>query len=301
MESFDSSQRKQALVIGINKYPRDHSLAYCIHDAEDLSVTLRGIGFDVLVGLDCTGEEFKQMIDAFSKGLRRNDLVLFYFAGHGKQMEGWSYLLPSDYDYIHDTTEAEFIAKNAIHANYITTKLSDSCGTTVFVFDCSRNNVRTRGMDLQQGLTYMNTPPETLCVFSCAPGKGAIHETRNGRNGIFLGCLLEHIEASDQHIETVLMNVTRDVIEQTHGYQVPYRTSCLTKELYLRANSGMDTFLMLSAPTVVLIQLFTSHSHYRSLRRCSLSSLTMRTIAETKCTKQCRCVSYFSNGSHSSN
>ena len=236
--SADGWQRKQALVIGINKYPGDNSLKYCINDAEDLTATLRRMGFHVLLKLDCTRTEFLQTIERFGQCIQRNDLVLFYFAGHGKQSEGENYLLPSDYDYDHSTTEAKYIPNHAIHAYYITKKLGDASGTGVLLLDCCRNFVRTRATNMQQGLAFMNVTSKTLCVFSCAPGKATLDETRNGRNSIFLGCFLKRIEASNEDIETVLMNVAADVEWQSGGFQLPYRTSCLTKKLYLKAQAG---------------------------------------------------------------
>ncbi|CAF4807213.1 unnamed protein product, partial [Rotaria sp. Silwood2] len=73
------------------------------------------------------------------------------------------------------------------------------------------------------GLSPMSTPPETLLVFSCGVGQGALDETRNGKNSIFTENLLKHITTPDEDIESLLMKVTRDVRDATGGYQIPYR------------------------------------------------------------------------------
>ncbi|CAF5077926.1 unnamed protein product, partial [Rotaria sp. Silwood1] len=91
-------RRNRALLIGVNKYRRD-PLQYCVNDAEDLSTNLRFIDFDITLELNCAVNQFYKIIDRFVDTIQHDDLVLFYFAGHGKQSEDENYLLPLDYDY----------------------------------------------------------------------------------------------------------------------------------------------------------------------------------------------------------
>ncbi|CAF1446637.1 unnamed protein product [Rotaria magnacalcarata] len=98
MTSPIAYRRKCALIIGVNQYQRD-SLQYCTDDAEGLSNTLRRIDFVISLGLNCDPRKFYEIIDQFTKTIQRDDLALFYFAGHGKQLGDENYLLSSDYDY----------------------------------------------------------------------------------------------------------------------------------------------------------------------------------------------------------
>ncbi|CAF1268163.1 unnamed protein product [Rotaria sp. Silwood1] len=79
-------RRKCAIIIGINKYRRD-PLQYCINDAEDLSTILRSINFDITLELNCDLNHFYRIMDRFADTVQYDDLVLFYFASHGKQSE----------------------------------------------------------------------------------------------------------------------------------------------------------------------------------------------------------------------
>jgi uncharacterized caspase-like protein len=79
----------------------------------------------------------------------------------------------------------------------------------------------------------MNTPSETLIVFSCAPGEATLDETGNGKNGIFIENLLKQIATANKDIEEVFKSVSREVRLQTCGLQKPYRTSSLTEEVFL--------------------------------------------------------------------
>jgi uncharacterized caspase-like protein len=230
-------QRKKALIIGIDNY-HQNSLKYCVNDAEDLKVALDNMGFNVSLGLDCNKTEFYQKIDTFVQEIKSTDLTLFYFAGHGKQSDDKNYLLPSDYDYNHRRSEEKYLMKHAVNIQYITKAIDDkNCCITIYIFDCCRNFLRTRDNDIRQGLSPMYTPPETLIVYSCSPGKAALDETINDRNGIFTGILLKHIAKPHNDIEEVLKNVARDVKNQTNGFQLPYRTTSLTDNVCLLAEN----------------------------------------------------------------
>jgi len=75
-------------------------------------------------------------------------------------------------------------------------------------------------------------------VFSCGSGGGALDDPLNNENGVFAENLIRHLKTSTEDIETIFMNVTRDVKTQTNGFQSPYRTSCLTEKVYLFGNTS---------------------------------------------------------------
>jgi hypothetical protein len=241
-------QEKRGLIIGINKYPRDSdSLQYCINDATDFNNTLQQIGFETSFGLDCNFEELKMKIDNFVETIKDNDLVLFYFAGHGKQSGDENYLLPSDYHYNYLGHENDYIANHAINVKYITDKIDrKKCRITIYLFDCCRlkTKMRTRAMNANQGLGPIAIKLQTLVVFACAPNEYVLDETWNNRNGSLMENLLKHITTLDKDIEEIMKKVTFAVNQQTGGIQLPYRTSSLASEVYLvtKNDQGKDIF-----------------------------------------------------------
>ncbi|CAF1078581.1 unnamed protein product [Rotaria magnacalcarata] len=237
MASSTFDRRKKALVVGINKYVHaGSSLKTCIADAIALGDTLRSIGFEVLPGIDYTFEKFKHKIDEFVQKIQNGDVILFYFAGHGQESDGKNYLISSDYNYDHSTDENMYLANNAVNIQYILHNMTKKNPyVIIFILDCCRTRkIRTTSI---AGLSPMNAPSETLLVFSCGPGKGALDDTGNGQNSIFMENLLQHIANPDEDIESLIMKVTRDVRQATGGYQIPYRTSSLTEKIFFtRAN-----------------------------------------------------------------
>ena len=237
------NRRKCALLIGINQYIQSQ-LAYCVNDATDLQTTLERINFNVEIGTNCNLKQFKGLIDRFATTIQHDDLVLFYFGGHGKQIDDINYLLPSDYDY--RGSEHEYIAEHAIDVRYVMKKFNEESGyATIYLLDCCRDMIHPRSGSRNIGLAPMLAPLQTMIVYACAPGKESLDQSRNGRNGIFMETLLEHIGRSDKEVEEMMKIVARAVYSQTGGFQLPYRTTSLVDNIYLVVNDYQGEYAFL--------------------------------------------------------
>ena len=243
MASFSvTHQRKLGFIVGINEYVQDKDkLRYCINDARDLNEALQMMGFETILGLDWNYQQFLNRFNEFVEKIKHDDLVLFYFAGHGKQSEDENFLLPSDFNYDFLGHEHDYIVRHAINAKYIMQKIDGKkCCVTIYLFDCCRlkTKKKIRGIDTSQGLAPIIPKLQTLVVFACAPGEATLDETWNDRNGSFIENLLKNITAPGRDIEDILRKVARDVHHQTGGIQQPYRTTSLTGEVYLTAENS---------------------------------------------------------------
>src|SRR6185436_20156595 len=86
---------KQALSIGIRDYiPSRLFLEPCIHDAKDVSNSLRSIGFHAQTVADVDLHSMKSVIRQFINSIRPGAIVAFYFSGHGVESNGINYLIP---------------------------------------------------------------------------------------------------------------------------------------------------------------------------------------------------------------
>ena len=65
-------------------------------DVYDFSKALEELGFRVLSMVDLTLVEMRTMMLAFSKLLGKGVFSVFYFAGHGYEVNGENYLMPID-------------------------------------------------------------------------------------------------------------------------------------------------------------------------------------------------------------
>ena len=238
MASPTAYRRKYALIVGINEY-RHYPLNYCINDAKDLRTALERINFIVLFKTDCNYTDFCDVINRFTEKIQHDDLVLFYFAGHGKQHDEENYLLPSDYDYDHQGYERDYIAYHAVNIKHIMKKIDDrKHRVAIYLFDCCRNSRRIRAMNMNEGLASINATRQSLIVYACASGGVVLDETPNNRNGYFMENLLKHITTPNKDIEEVIKDVADAVHLQTHGFQLLDRRSCITGKVFLVTNNN---------------------------------------------------------------
>ena len=87
------AQERIALVVGNGGYEVGR-LKNPVNDANDVAAALRDVGFTVTVETDITRASLRKAIREFGNRLGEDDVGLFYFAGHGVQVEGVNYLLP---------------------------------------------------------------------------------------------------------------------------------------------------------------------------------------------------------------
>ena len=233
MATANRNRNKLALLIGNNAYETGDVLKCCTNDAHDLSNKLRSIGFTTTVETDGDFFTMRKTIDDFADRISSNDLVVFFFAGHGLQWNDQNYLLPIDTNRIF---MKEHLWDRAINAQ-CTLNLMSAMNpyAIVFILDCCRGywiknealrGARTRNGSLPQtGLANMSAVVGSLVAFACAPGETAEDVASNGRNGLFTFHLLEHIAKPNVSVEDILCDVCNAVVTETNGGQTPHRVS----------------------------------------------------------------------------
>jgi len=89
--------RKVALVVGNARY-RSQPLVNAVTDAKSIAAMLSELGFEVVLLTDAGRTPMVRALEEFKKRLTGSAVGLFYFAGHGVQMESRNYLIPVDAD-----------------------------------------------------------------------------------------------------------------------------------------------------------------------------------------------------------
>ncbi|CAF1359555.1 unnamed protein product, partial [Rotaria sordida] len=235
MTTKKEPRRKLALVIGIGKYDHCEELQNPENDANDMSDALESIGFLVTKKLDLKRAEMKHVVIDFEELIEPDDMVLFYFAGHGIQWEDRNYLIPKDTP----TLNGAALNKNAINAQHILNTLSDRKPyVTIFLLDCCRKyHLRNPEVDARDpdasgsksvGLKAMSKA-DSLIAFACAPGTIAIEE-KGQKNGLFTKHLLKHIRTANEDIQMILRDVTDGVMEESKSKQIPFVSASLSKK-----------------------------------------------------------------------
>ena len=83
-----------------------------------MAKTLKGLGFQVISATNQDRRGMSNSLSAFERALGEGDTAFFFFAGHGFQIKGENYLLPTDVPLALDGEE-EKVHENAFLARRI--------------------------------------------------------------------------------------------------------------------------------------------------------------------------------------
>ena len=217
-----------ALVIGNGGYA-DSPLRNPVNDASDVAAKLRGLGFDVTLLTDAGQKKMERSIRDFGSKLARADIRLFYYAGHGMQVQGANYLIPVDADV---ATEYD-VKYEAVNANRVLDGMAVAGkGVNILILDACRNNPFARSFrSASRGLARMDAPSGTVVVYATALGDVAADGS--GRNGVFTKNLLANIDKKGLTLEQVFKRAGKGVVRDTNGSQEPWISLSLYDDIFL--------------------------------------------------------------------
>lgn len=229
-------RKMTALVIGNANYDGAGALANPTNDAADIDKKLREYGFDVVLKTDASCKEMDLGLKDFKAKLKDNDIGLFFFAGHGIQVDGENYLIATDTD-ASDEVEAK-------HSSLALNKVIDimdksSAPTKIIILDACRDNPWERRWARSasaRGLASVYAPKGTIICYATSPGQVASDGA--GRNGAYTGALLQHIDALDCSIEMMFKRVRNTVAAATAGRQITWEHTSLAGEFYFNMSLG---------------------------------------------------------------
>ena len=229
---------RQALVIGNSKYTHTGPLRNPANDAEAISSTLKQLGFNVMTLTDADQRQMDQAIRKFGADLRgSNGVGLFYFAGHGMQVEGENYLLPTD---INPSNEFD-VTYDAVPVGKLLGQMEVAGnGMNVVILDACRNNPFARSFrSSSRGLAQVIAPTGSFISYATAPGDVAADG--EGDNGLFTEKLLQHMITPGLRLEEVFKRVRADVQQDSSNKQVPWDSSSVTGDFFFVPAEGVTT------------------------------------------------------------
>ena len=214
-----------ALVIGEGAYEHAPKLENPVNDANDISDALKGLGFDVLTGINQTQQQLFDLLTRFEARARTSDVALFYFAGHAFQVGGQNYLVPTDLT----LNDASKVVPQTLALDKVIAVLNAAPGVRLVFLDACRNNpLGLSRVSGGEGLARVGSSADFLIAYATQPG--AVAYDGDGRNGTFSGALLSHIRSPSENIGDMMIDVRKDVIAATGGLQIPWDSSSLTRQ-----------------------------------------------------------------------
>jgi uncharacterized caspase-like protein len=169
----------------------------------------------------------KAALRQFRTEVDGGDEALFFFAGHGVQIGGTNYLLPTD---IRQESEDQ-VRDDGIALQRVLDDLADRrVRLTVAMVDACRDNpfpkVAGRSMG-GRGLAPTTAATGQMVIFSAGAGQQALDRLNaqdRDPNGLFTRTLLKEIRTPGVRIDNVIREVRKKVVEtaRTVGHeQVP--------------------------------------------------------------------------------
>ncbi|MDO9083157.1 MAG: caspase family protein [Humidesulfovibrio sp.] len=219
---------RYALVIGNSAY-KDKPLKNPANDAKDMGRTLQRLGFDVQLKTDVGLRDMEEAIREFGLRLKRGGVGLFYFAGHGVQVQGVNYLVPVG-SKVSSESDAKF---ECVDAGRVLGKMEDAGNElNIVILDACRNNPFTRSFrSVEQGLARMDAPTGSIVAYATAPN--AVASDGKGQNGMYTKHLLENMTTPGIPIEEVFKRVRIGVIDESAKKQVPWESSSIAGYFYM--------------------------------------------------------------------
>ncbi|MCZ8243959.1 MAG: caspase family protein [Microcystis sp. LE19-131.1A] len=228
-------QPKVALVIGNANY-EEGALSNPVNDATDIAKALGELGFEVKLLQNQDLRSMENAINDFSRQLRKGGVGVFYYAGHGVQVQGENYLIPLKAQLLNEKDaryEAVALGKvlNAMEEarNQVNIIIIDACRDNPFY---RRWRSSRRGSNVR-GLTAVSPPSGIIIAYATREGNTAADGVGQ-RNSPFTSALLENIKKPNIDVQLMFRRVSTSVKEKTNAVQQPWTEGNLEgDEFYL--------------------------------------------------------------------
>lgn len=195
------AQVRLALVVGNRIYPNPYDLPPVHKNVKDLQRALEKRGFKVTTAVDLGPKALRELIRQFAKDALAappDASVLFYFTGHGMQVDAENLLLGAG---ISPSANESVLLESSLH---LRRDLLDQvpvrpAGLTMTVIDACRTDLRAT-IKAGDGLNQVEAPPGCLIAFSTGAGKPAISPAVETQNTFYTASLVKLLNGASDDI-----------------------------------------------------------------------------------------------------
>jgi tetratricopeptide (TPR) repeat protein len=222
---IEDFRRRLALVVGNGSY-NGAKLRNPLRDAKDVGDMLGRLGFQVDLLQNASLSQMQSGVNRFAARLRPDDIALVYYSGHGGQIGGENYLVPTDYHAKNKYDETRAYPMTRLLAAI------DAADLKILIFDACRDNPFVGAPSSAKGLSKAIAGRETFISYATAPGDTA--SDGDGRNSPFTGALLQVLPLPGLTLDEVFIRVNGIVAQEGPRVhvQVPWYSSTVTKPFH---------------------------------------------------------------------
>jgi Caspase domain len=190
-----------ALLVGNRIYPNPFDLPPVHKNVRDLQAVLEQRGFKVTSAVDLGPSQLRQVVAQFAKealAAPADASVLFYFTGHGMQVDAENLLLGSG---INPSATESVLLESSLHFQRDVMDLlpKRTSGLTMTVIDACRTNLRA-AIKAGDGFNQVEAPQGCLIAFSTGAGKPAISPSVETQNTFYTASLVKVLSSASDDI-----------------------------------------------------------------------------------------------------
>ena len=216
--------RKVALIVGNGGYSNVDKLDNPPRDAKLMADTFRNLGFHtVTLAPDLTRDKFFATLRQFGSEAEKADWAVVYYAGHGMEIGGINYLIPTDAKLIADH-DAE---TQAVALEQVIAAVSGARKLRLVMLDACRDNPfetsmrRTMAVKLvNKGLSNIEPEAGFMVVYAAKHGETALDG--DSTNSPFATALARDIMEPKVEVRKLFDIVRDDVWKATNRQQQPF-------------------------------------------------------------------------------
>ena len=250
-------EKRVALVIGNANYSGISPLQKPLNDAQKMAEVLRGMNYEVILGLNASKHDLDAFAQRFRAALKGADVGFFFYSGHGfqtnriEQQHPINHIVPVDFD-VHNVSTAP----SSLALDVIIEAIRSQARVGFIFMDACRNDPQltaaserlasnTRSVTIARGFapvaviekapaakaSVAKGPTGLLIAYATDPGNVAL-EGETGAFSPFTGALAKHLVAPGLSAAEIMGRVSAEVSAQTRGQQTPWNVSSLTAGTY---------------------------------------------------------------------
>ena len=219
------AEKRIALVIGNSAYKNAVKLANPTNDAGSIAALLKSSGFDVVESKsDLDNSSMRRAVRDFTEAAQDADIAVVYYAGHGIEVNGENYLIPTDaalerdIDVEDETVSLDRLIRAMAPVKTLRLVILDACRDNPFAKTMKRTFA---SRSVGRGLAEVDPGvSNTLVAFAAKAGSTAFDG--NGQHSPFTTALLKNIMLPGLDIRLALGRVRDDVFAETSRKQEPF-------------------------------------------------------------------------------
>ena len=237
------ADKRVALVIGNSAYQNVTRLPNPANDAAAISATFKDAGFDVVeLKQNLKVSEMRRALRDFSDPVRDADVAIVFYAGHGIEIDGTNYLIPTD-----ATLERDIDAYDeAISLDRLLAVIEPARKLRLVILDACRDNPFSKSMKrsvaaraIGRGLAKVDPgSPNTLIAFAAKAGSTA--SDGDGKNSPFTAALVKFLPKPGLDLRKAFGFARDEVLKSTSNRQEPF----------IYGSLGGEDFALVAAPAV---------------------------------------------------